>query len=151
MTRRARWGTPGDALLTSTCEVRVRFQEVDSLRVVWHGHYLTYFEEGRTSFGREFGFRYQDILDAGFVAPIVHVELDYYRPAHFDQVLKVVTRLHEDPGARVQFSYEVRDDGPEPLATGSSVQVFTEPDGTLLLTQPEFFVDFLRRARGADR
>ncbi len=54
--RRHRWGTPSSDYLEVTTQVRVRFQEVDSLRVVWHGHYLSYCEEGRTAFGREFGF-----------------------------------------------------------------------------------------------
>ena len=33
--------------LEETTTVRVRFQAVDSLRSVWHGHYVSYFEEGR--------------------------------------------------------------------------------------------------------
>lgn len=112
--------------------------------MVWHGHYLSYFEEGRTAFGREHGLSYQAILEAGFIAPLVHVELDYYRPAEFDQVLEVEARLHLNPGARLQFSYEVRDAATATvLVTGSSVQVFTEPDGSLILTRPAFFSEFL--------
>ena len=150
MRRRRRWGSPGPRFLAEGCQVRVRFQEVDSLRVVWHGHYLTYFEEGRNAFGRRYDFGYQKILEAGFVAPLVHVELDYFHPARFDQQLKVETRMHLDPGARIQFSYTIRGvDTPEgageKLASGRTVQVFTEKDGTLVLSQPEFYTSFLDR------
>ena len=144
MRRRNRWGPPGPESIPVTCQVRVRFQEADALRVVWHGHYLSYFEEGRTAFGRAYGFSYQAILEAGFIAPLVHVELDYFQPAAFDQVLEVEARLHIDAGARIQFTYTVRDAESEAtLVTGRSVQVFTETDGTLVLTRPEFFSQFL--------
>ena len=49
------WPKQADGYLECAAEVTVRFQEVDSMGVVWHGHYLTFFEEGRAAFGREFG------------------------------------------------------------------------------------------------
>ena len=101
MKRRHRWGSPDRRFLSERCRVRVRFQEVDSLRVVWHGNYLTYFEDGRNAFGRRYDFGYEKILEAGFIAPLVHVELDYFYPARFDQQLEVETRLHLDLGARI--------------------------------------------------
>lgn len=148
--RRQRWGVVSERFLAADTEVRVRFQEVDSLRVVWHGHYLSYLECGRTAFGQVYGFRYQDILAAGFLAPIVHVSLDYFAPAHFDEQLRIHTRMHLDPGARIHFRYRIEtaasgDVSPRKLATASSVQVFTEPDGTLLLTRPAFFEAFIAR------
>jgi acyl-CoA thioester hydrolase len=154
--RRNRWGALGPRYLASHCHVRVRFNEVDSLRVVWHGHYLAYCEEGRGAFGREYGFSYQAILEAGYIAPLVHSELDYFRPARFDQIINVETRLHVDPGARINISYiltdaeanagtdAAADPRPEhPIAVGRSVQVFTEVGGDLVLTRPDFFSEFL--------
>ena len=52
MRRRHRWGLLGPRYLVAHTQVRVRFQEVDSLRVVWHGHYLSYCEEGRQNPGK---------------------------------------------------------------------------------------------------
>ena len=108
MTRR-RGQVRGDLYLEQCTQVRVRFQEVDSLQVVWHGHYLSYFEEGRTAFGREFGFHYTDILEAGFVAPLVHIEIDYFAPARFGDILEVRTRLYPSEAARISFDYLVLD------------------------------------------
>lgn len=145
MSGRKRWPEFGPEVLINTTEVRVRFQEVDALRVVWHGHYLSYFEAGRHGFGRQYGFGYDDILAAGFVAPLVHVDIDYLRPARFDQRLTVHSRLHADPGARILFSYDITDDAGERLATGRSVQVFTTPEGELTLTRPDFYERFMTR------
>ena len=37
--------------IKETTTIRVRFNETDPLGIVWHGNYISYFEEGRESFG----------------------------------------------------------------------------------------------------
>lgn len=148
MSRRAKAIEPSEPFLETLCLVRVRFQEVDSLRVTWHGHYLTYFEEGRNAFGRQYGFGYQDILAAGLIAPLVHVELDYLAPSHFDELLEVRTRLHLVPGARLVFSYRVQGKDATLKVKGQTVQVFTDTKGELLLCRPAFYEAFLERWKG---
>ena len=44
--------------LSEVIPINIRFHEVDSLRIVWHGHYLKYFEDGREAFGRKYGIGY---------------------------------------------------------------------------------------------
>lgn len=62
---------PQTAALTATAPIRVRFSEVDSMQVVWHGEYVRYFEDGREAFGRKYpGIGYLDIYGAGYTAPI---------------------------------------------------------------------------------
>jgi acyl-CoA thioester hydrolase len=143
--RRNRWTKPSERYLESTTQVRVRFQEVDALRVVWHGHYLSYFEEGRTAFGREFGLGYQDVLDAGFIAPLVHLSIDYLAPTHLDELVTITSRLHQTASATIPFTYIVSDETGRELATGFSVQAFTNTSGELVLTRPAFYSAFLER------
>ncbi len=64
--------------LESRTRVRVRFSEVDTLQIVWHGHYLEYFEDARVELGRRHGINYTDIRAAGLTAPVVHVACDFY-------------------------------------------------------------------------
>jgi len=125
--------------------VRVRFQEADTLGIVWHGHYLTYFEEGRNHFGRQHSFDYERIRREGCITPIVRIEVEYFAPARFDDVLRVEARLHPAEGAWIHFTYIVRDGGGRTLAAGSSVQVFTDLSGALVLTQPRFYRELLER------
>jgi acyl-CoA thioester hydrolase len=138
-----------EGYLDSHCQVRVRFQEVDALRVTWHGHYLSYFEEGRNQFGREHSFGYQDILDAGYVAPLVHVELDYTNPSRFDEVLSVRTRMHFVPGARLYYAYRISGEGGEVKVIGHTVQAFTDVKGELVLCRPAFYEEFVQRCKDA--
>jgi acyl-CoA thioester hydrolase len=137
-----KWPEPSCVFRSSSCQVRVRFQEVDALRVVWHGHYLSYFEEGRNAFGREHGFGYQEILEAGFVAPLVHVELDYLKSAHFDQLLSVRTHMHHDEAARIQFTYAIESEHGDLLCRGRTIQFITDLAGELVLARPRFVSDF---------
>ena len=122
---------------------RVRFVEVDALGIVWHGHYLAYFELGREAFGEEYGIGYADIRAAGLVAPVVHASCDYLQPARHGQELAVFTRLHASASAKIEFSYEVRRaDDDVLLASGRSTQVFTDEQGDLLLNQPRLMQAF---------
>ena len=148
--KRRAFAAPADRYLEETTTVRVRFQEVDSMNVVWHGHYLTYFEEGRTAFGRRYGFNYTDFAAHGCMAPLVHSELDHFAPARFDDVLSVRARLHLDPSARIDFTYRVaRAADDVALVLGRTVQVLTTEQGELLLAQPRFVAEFLQRWRDA--
>ena len=40
--------------------IKVRFSEIDSMQIVWHGEYVRYFEDGRESFGKHYGLGYMD-------------------------------------------------------------------------------------------
>jgi len=128
---------PTGPFLEHRVAVRVRFQDVDALQVVWHGHYLGYFEAGREALGEEYGLGYRDVRAAGLVAPVVHAEVHYLQPARHGDELSVVARLHRHAGAVLDLSYEVRRHGDEALlATGRTRQVFTDAEGRLVLDPP---------------
>lgn len=146
-----RWQLPRGPYLESQAEVRVRFQEVDSLRIVWHGHYLTYCEEGRLAFGGRYGLGYDDLARAELAIPLIHAEVDFHAPARFGDRLQVRTRLHPVPAAQLQFRYRITRQGPaDPpggalLATGFTVHAFTTLTSELLITRPPVYVEFLER------
>ena len=86
--RRDRWGVPGPTFLEAEGSVRVRFQEVDALQVVWHGHYLGYFEEGRHAFGRAHGFEYQEaeMADTVSIELFGELPLDFHHTHSYGQL-----------------------------------------------------------------
>lgn len=145
-----RWALPGGPFLEVTSPVRVRFQEVDSLRIVWHGHYLTYCEEGRLGFGAALGLGYDDLARAGLAVPVIHAELDYHAPARFGDTLSVRTRLYPVPGAQLQLRYRITREA-ELLATAFTVQAFTSLEGELQIARPPAYAGFLRRHEAALR
>jgi acyl-CoA thioester hydrolase len=132
--------------LEASTRFEVRFHEVDVTQFVWHGHYITYFEVARRAFGRRWDLDYPLFLSSGSIAPLVHIEVDYRAPARMDDVLEATARLAEPTGAKLEFEYEVvRPADGRTLATGSSIQVFTDLNGNLQLTPPAFLVERLKR------
>src|SRR5438876_3054726 len=93
--------------LEATTTVRVRFQEVDSMRIVWHGHYLSYFEDARRAFGERYGLDYADIRRHNLHAPLVRVSVDFLAPATDNDLLEVSARLLKLDAAKLEFHYTV--------------------------------------------
>ena len=80
------------AALTDRTTVKVRFSEVDSMQIVWHGEYVRYFEDGRESFGKRYGLGYMDIYDEGYMVPIVDLNCQFKQPLSFGEEVIIETR-----------------------------------------------------------
>lgn len=127
--------------LIAKTEVKIRFNEVDSLRVVWHGSYVKYLEDGRDAFGEKYGIHYLDFLRENVVVPLVHMELDYKRPLKFGEKAIIETKYVDCDSAKLIFEYTIyRSSNREEVATGRTIQVFLNTDMELMLTVPDFFV-----------
>ncbi len=127
-------------------EITVRFSEVDSMKIVWHGNYLKYFEDGRESFGLRFNLGYLEVYRHNVMIPIVKINCDYKKPLVYGDQLYVETRYIPTDAAKIVFEYTVsrKNDG-EIVATGSSTQVFLTPEGELLLTSPAFYTGWKKK------
>ncbi|MEQ1552728.1 MAG: acyl-CoA thioesterase [Ferruginibacter sp.] len=127
--------------LSNRTEVQVRFNEADPLGIVWHGHYIQYFESGRESFGSLHGFGYLDVFREGFVTPIVNVQCDFKRSLRYGDIVIVETTFVPCEAAKLIFKYRLFNSKTNELvATGSSTQVFLEKEKLeLQLTNPTFF------------
>lgn len=133
--------------LNSRTKIQVRFNEADPLGIVWHGHYIRYFEDGREAFGNIHGLGYLEVYKQGFVIPIVSVHCDYKRSLRYGDSVIVETNYIPCEAAKMKFNYRLFNAVTNELvATGSSVQVFLERDSsTLQLTNPPFFEEWKKR------
>ena len=75
--------TPMQNNLSDRTEILVRFNEADPLGIVWHGHYIRYFEDGREAFGNKYGIGYLDFYREGLIVPIVNVQCDFKRSLRY--------------------------------------------------------------------
>lgn len=134
------------AELKTTVPLKIRFSEVDSMRIVWHGHYALFFEDAREAFGKEYGLGYMDIYGAGFFAPLVELSAKYKKPITYDMTPEVTITYRPTEAAKIVFDYEITDpESGDVLATGRSVQVFMDLNYQLVLTNPEFFENWKRK------
>ena len=128
-------------ILIDETEVTVRFNEADPLGIVWHGHFLRYFEDGREAFGKKYGVSYLDFYHQGLAVPVVSVHCDYKKPLRFGDMVTVKTKFISSPAAKLRFEYEIFEKGKTKLvAVGHSIQVFVDVKNFELhwLTPPFF-------------
>jgi acyl-CoA thioester hydrolase len=133
--------------LTDQTEIMVRFNEADPLGIVWHGHYVRYFEDGREAFGKKYGVSYLDFYHHGYAVPVVSVQCDYKKPLKYGATVIVETTFTNTPAAKLLFDYKIFDSSHKALvATGSTVQVFVDVKNFgLQLTMPPFFEEWKKK------
>jgi len=98
--------------------IRPRYAEVDSMGIVYHGNYLIYFDVGRTEYLRAAGSDYAALERRGFRLAVVQADVQYLRPAHFDEELRLAVRIERLGRATVTFCYELRSLAGAVLARG---------------------------------
>ena len=104
-------------------DIEVPFHDIDAMNVVWHGHYLKYFELARCELLRAFDYDYHQMWESGYLWPIVECQLKYVHPANYAQKLRVEATLAEYEN-RIKIVYRIFDkDSGEKLTKGYTIQV----------------------------
>lgn len=132
--------------LRSSKILDVRFSEVDSMNVVWHGSYALYFEDLRELFGREYGLEYMSFFDHGYYAPLVDLQFHYRRPIRYGMHPRADIVYRPTESAKIVFDYELRHpDTGVLMASGTSVQVFMDTAYNLVWASPAFYEEWKGR------
>jgi acyl-CoA thioester hydrolase len=111
--------------------VRVRYAETDRMGIVYHSHYIVWFEIGRTDYCREAGEPYRAMEDSGLWILVTAVDCKYRGPARYDDALRVRTWLPELASRGLAFRYEIVNEENRLLAEGSTRHVFADSQGRL--------------------
>jgi acyl-CoA thioester hydrolase len=132
--------------LINTTETYVRFSEVDSMAVVWHGNYIKYLEDGREAFGREFGMGYNDVFEKGFMTPIVKLDINYTKQTRYGEQVVVETKFVRTDAAKIIFDYKIwRKSDNAVVLKARSIQVFIDLKGEMEISNPEFYIEWQRK------
>jgi acyl-CoA thioester hydrolase len=122
-------------------QLRVRYEETDQMSVVYHANYLTWFEIGRTELIRSLGYPYRKIEEKGLLLPVTEAELKFKKPARYDDLVGIYTRVAQMSSVRLQFAYEIRrmneEEPEELLVTGTSSHVWVNPSWRPLRIEKE--------------
>lgn len=120
-----------------TLEFSPAFHDIDAMEVVWHGHYLKYFELARCALLQQIDYDYPQMRDSGFAWPVIDMRIKYVRPARYQQALRITATLVEWE-SRLKMEYRIEDAiTHEKLTTGYTVQVAVSmPAGEMLFISP---------------
>lgn len=97
--------------------------------IVYHGHYISWFEIGRTEYCRAAGVPYRTLEDSGLLILVTAVECKYRRSARYDDEVRIATSLAELASRGLAFAYEVFDADGRLLAEGATRHVFADSAG----------------------
>ena len=112
-------------------EIRVIYGDTDQMGVVYYGNYLRFFEAARIDFLREMGARWRDVESThGIYLPVAEAKVNYKRPALYDDLLVVETKLAELGRASLRFEYRVLR-GDDLLATGHTIHACVDKQGDI--------------------
>ncbi|MHC8337161.1 acyl-CoA thioesterase [Pseudomonas sp. HLT2-19-2] len=133
-------------VLHTDTEILVPFFDVDTMNVVWHGHYVKYLEVARCALLDKIGHNYDAMVESGYAWPVIDLQLRYVRGAVFGQKLNVRANLVEWEN-RLKISYLISDlETGERLTRASSVQVAVDMSSReMLLASPKVFTDAVER------
>ena len=116
-------------MIEYTYQHRVRYRECDPMGVVYHTHYIDYFEVARTEALREQGLVYKSLEEKGIMMPVIDLGVQYKRPAHYDDLLLIKAVVKAPPKIKIRIDYEVqRAEEPGTLVTGHVTLCFVNAD-----------------------
>jgi acyl-CoA thioester hydrolase len=86
--------------------IRVRYAETDRMGFCYYGNYAQYFEVARVESLRSLGFSYKKLEDQGILLPVVSFNIEYKKPAFYDDELIIKCNVRELPSVKITFDYE---------------------------------------------
>lgn len=130
-----------------TIEYRVPYADTDQMGVVYYGNYLALFERARNELMRACGYTYKECEAEGWMLPVTHAEVDYRRPARYDDLLEITAWVRMQKGVRIEIACEIRRKGEERLlVSGFTRHAFVSTENFRPIAPPDRFVDVLAAA-----
>ena len=106
---------------------RVIYADTDAGGVVYYANYLKYFEIGRRELLRKLGIDIVNLDSKGIIVPVVEVKCNYLRPARYDDLLMIETKISQINDKSIKFEYEIKRKSDKTLLTkGYTINVFVD-------------------------
>lgn len=111
-------------------KLRVRYEETDTMQVVYYAKYFVWFEVGRMELLRSVGLAYSEWEKLGFRIPVKEAKATYHASARFDDEILVRTKVAHVGNSSIRFENEIYK-LPEMklLCNGYTVHVLIDRDG----------------------
>jgi len=125
-------------------QLRVRYGETDQMGYLYYGNYALYYEVGRTESLRSLGFSYKGLEEIGIMLPVVHLQSEYFRPAFYDDLVTIRTRLEQlQEKSEITFVSELFNEKGKLLNRGRVTLVFYDKAQKKKTLMPQSLYDAL--------
>ncbi|HNQ36474.1 MAG TPA: thioesterase family protein [Prolixibacteraceae bacterium] len=130
-------------MLVHETQIRVCYGDTDKMGVVYYGNYPRFYEIARNEMLRAYGVTYKQIEESGIVWPVRTLNITYLKPAFYDDLLTVRSRVEEIPLVRLRIKTEVFNPAGELINHGEVVLVSTNPVTGKAVKTPQWLLDVL--------
>lgn len=123
--------------------IRARYGETDQMGFVYYGNYASYYEVARVESLRQLGMTYREMEAMGVMMPVLENHSRFMMPARYDELLKIVTTIHEKPGVRIRFKYNIYNENGVHIHEGETLLAFVNIASGKPCRPPELFMQKL--------
>ena len=124
-----------------TFEIRTRYGETDQMGVIYYGIYPQYLEVARVEWLRSLGISYKELEALGVMLPVVSLQINYKRPARYDELLSITLTLREKPTSKITFDYQILNEEKQLLAEANTTLVFVNKETFKPIKCPDFILE----------
>jgi len=111
--------------------------------VVYHGNYAQYLELARLAWLDDLGISYKWMEAHGVMLPVYKLEVSFLKSATFDDTLKVIAKVSENPSVRITFDYEIYNQNDELLTTAMTQLIFINTTTNRPMRCPDYILEKL--------
>ena len=124
-----------------TFEIRTRYGETDQMGVIYYGIYPQYLEVARVEWLRSLGISYKELEALGVMLPVVSLQINYKRPARYDELLSITLTRREKPTSKITFDYQIFNEEKQLLAEANTTLVFVNKETFKPIKCPDFILE----------
>lgn len=132
-------------MIYKTHSLRVRYGETDSMKYVYYGNYAEYLEVARVELFRSIGISYDEIEKRGIWLPVSDFKIKYIRPAKYDDLLTIHTKITKKPTAKIEFEYQIFSENKELLTEAHTTLFFLDAKTQKIVRCPEFLMELIEK------
>lgn len=114
--------------MSGEIKIRVRFNETDAMKYLYHGNYASYYHLSRTELLRRLGLCDKSMEAKGIILPVIDLQCKYLKPAFYDDELMVRTQLSELSACKLCFEHEVYNEDNELINSGFTAVAYVNSE-----------------------
>lgn len=122
---------------------RPLYAHTDIMGIVNNTRYLEYFEAGRNELMRSIGYPYTKLEAGNIGLPLIEAHVNYYKPAKYDDELRIIAYLKSLPTVRIKIEYEIKV-GDTLLVDGYTTHSFLDLKRFRPVRPPADFLELLK-------
>lgn len=131
-------------MIQDKIQLRPRYGEVDQMGYVYHANYVSYCHQARTELLRKLGLNDKNIEDMNIMMPVISFNIDYKKPAHYDELISITTTIKELPKTRFYFEFLISNEEGHILSKANSTLVFVNKESRHPKLVPDFIASKLK-------